>query len=610
MIPSTSTMSTSTSVFQPTSTSVFQPTPVVDEVRQDATLVALDDLDRVVAHDNGDARSEATTLGGEHEFSLVPITPSGVRRYETKHLLKKRDSDADFRVPPFTRDWERSQPCGDWAPHVHAEGALYFMYGTKNILTDANLRDSHQFRAIHAATKALENLLVEGNVDIGEDLEIVLDLMPSNDREDFSECGYYIADNKKRSVFWLHEYNAEELLTEFDSDVPRSHMGLCLEVEYWRHYELYSNHRVVTPVILQELKGIMVFNGIGQISPPRSIVMFPAEHLLIDSLTSSTSTSPYNGQQIQELMAMVTHLEEIGSRGGYAAQITGRLMAVFAYAQFLNYHGQVGARLSSDRSIYEPEDDSNSQPLFHRIRSLSFHILNILLLNGPRQHATALEKVWVDKCMRQVPWAEHVKELLEEWRNVAIGSALLFVVNVLGLQYAPERTSATRSLHQEAQFFAASFATVSLITAMWLLRQLRSLDPMNAEICQRYIWFRPGGLRGAGVAYGLPYALSVWAMMVFVVSMFCVGFDLNPIFPADEFALRISTAVIWMFLLMTMVWVFLQSPGRGDMLEYANDKVEALHGAVCHLLGNLKCNIRGMRRHESEEDKSAEQVLV
>ncbi|KZT22150.1 hypothetical protein NEOLEDRAFT_1181199 [Neolentinus lepideus HHB14362 ss-1] len=530
----------------PVSASPIDSAHTSDYANDDAAPVSLDSL----------SQSDSATVVGPRELTLVPISPNEVKRYETKQLIPKRPSGTSVYIPALTRNWPRLEECGDWTQYAHPEGAAYFMHGKKNIFTDANLHDDRHLRAIIRAIESLESLLISQNVDISGDLEVVLDLTPGDSDEDFPECGYYIADNTKRSIFWLHEYDAEELVDEFQAESKLSQMGLRLEVEYWKHYELFPCHREVTSEILQELKGIMVYNG-------------------VDSLTASDSTSSYNGREIQELMAMVQPLREIGSRGGYSAQIVGRLMGTFTHTRFINYYGQYGARLSATQSIFEDTTDSQDQLLSSKIlsrtRSVLFHILSIMLFDGPRQHAAALEEVWVDRIMRCTPWQKHIAKVQKEWKNVAALSSILLVIEAV-LLHGREETA--RSLADEALLFAASFSTASLITAVLLLHQLRALDECNAEAVQQYLWTKPGGLRGLGVAYSLPYAFSAWAITAFVASMVCASIDLNPEVPADSVAVRVAAAVLWGCALLAVIWVLLMSARGSDAIGCVSAKLE------------------------------------
>lgn len=82
---------------------------------------------------------------------------------------------------------------------------------------------------------------------------------------------------------------------------------------------------------------------------------------------------------------------------------------VVAEQQFLNLHGERGARLSRDQSIYEP----TKQTIF-------FKFLSPFLLFAPSAYLKKLQNTSVDSLVNQPSWANIKKQLTEEWSQSAL----------------------------------------------------------------------------------------------------------------------------------------------------------------------------------------------
>jgi hypothetical protein len=100
------------------------------------------------------------------------------------------------------------------------------------------------------------------NMDFASN-ELVLDLQRSQDGNIC--CGYYLVDDDTRTLFWLDEFDASSLLTEVRGITSPSHMKHEIESQYWLHWELYPSHHHLTPLLLTELKEILVHASGGKI---------------------------------------------------------------------------------------------------------------------------------------------------------------------------------------------------------------------------------------------------------------------------------------------------------------------------------------------------------
>jgi hypothetical protein len=82
-----------------------------------------------------------------------------------------------------------------------------------------------------------------------------------------------------------------------------------------------------------------------------------------------------------------------------------------AYHKYHNFYGQRGARLESDKSVY------NNRPP-HRCMVMS--ISSFLLLRAPENHLQRLSTVYVDQILNDISWKKLVGQVITEWQEVTL----------------------------------------------------------------------------------------------------------------------------------------------------------------------------------------------
>ena len=95
----------------------------------------------------------------------------------------------------------------------------------QRIYTDADLYDPGQFTIITESSDQilgeLENMARDKNVTLPPGVELVLEIIPLKD--DFI-CGYYFVNHNSRCLFWLQEFDAEEICDDIRVVVSLSHL--------------------------------------------------------------------------------------------------------------------------------------------------------------------------------------------------------------------------------------------------------------------------------------------------------------------------------------------------------------------------------------------------
>lgn len=140
-----------------------------------------------------------------------------------------------------------------WETTDHPEGNIYFVQDwepspTMSIMlvTDLPLIDSAVLVDVNTCVAHLKSdiqiALNSSSLGLGEapDQKITWDVVIF--RMEDTKFGYYIANTKKQTLFWLSPVNAKEDL-RLQSSWNAFHGKRALTMEYWRHIEHFPSHR-------------------------------------------------------------------------------------------------------------------------------------------------------------------------------------------------------------------------------------------------------------------------------------------------------------------------------------------------------------------------------
>jgi len=184
--------------------------------------------------------------------------------------------------------------------------------------------------------------------------------------------------------------------------------------------------------------------------------------------------------------------------------------------QFLNFHGQPGARLNLHQSVY----GENGKP-----RSRLMCLVSPLLFSAPDVYLQALDRIWVDYIAKFNLWVEFMRKLNTEWQEFIIIDTVLLNANVafLAIQ-SVDNTTNNRSMAQIASYLSIVTSLGSIITALVLVRQHRTKNIRDAH--QVVAHFNAGTERLA-IVYSLPYVLLMWSVIAFLVAFLCMCFTFS-----------------------------------------------------------------------------------
>lgn len=444
------------------------------------------------ASSSGHAHSRDTT--GPR---FAPMSANGVKRFDrhSREFAMIDPSISDYKIKAYQVEYpshDGNLPEG-WTAHVHPEGARYFLHAQTRTYTESDvcsqevLHDITYFsNYLHGELRiAIDTKKIDVDYD---DVELVLEPKKAGCADII--CCYYFVNPPERCLFWLDEYDAEDMLGECRGVTALSHKRLAVQAQYWKHWELFPNLCPVAHDILDELKELML-------------------HATCDHLTTTRSAAALSADELKQYFEIVKWIK-VNSSGDrvHVVVIIGRLMHTFCRNQYLNFHGQPCARLSVDQTVrgwsYKP--------------SIYMTIFAPLLCMAPVAHVRSLHTSFVDDLASTSEWKIFITKLNGQLQNLNLLGTVLLGANVGFLAIQSVDSGAGRSPTQIASYMSLvlSFGSISLgLTFITLDLTGRDRGSEASRFLQR---MNDGkhGLEKLAMIYSLPYALLMWSMLFFI----------------------------------------------------------------------------------------------
>ncbi|KAG2127919.1 uncharacterized protein EDB93DRAFT_1269771 [Suillus bovinus] len=463
-------------------------------------------------------------------IKLVPFAANDISesRYENRPLVDK--AQRRNGIPALQRQFP-NESCpwlsGDWQSCVHPEGVLYLYNDRRRVFTEATL-DHSMFKLLDGCVDELYELAQTRSVDLGAgDIELVVQLAQNEAQGAQVFCYYYFVDHTARILFWLHDRNQEtdsDIFSGLQGVTDLSHIRYSLVSEYWfvtlnfvrvlhtscktylysnmasepmtilhgvsrTHCECYPDHQMDRPKIIKELRELVV-------------------HAITETITSDTSLSPFDGDELSRILELINHLKENAlDNDPHSTCVIARFMHYFYRAKFFNFCGLPCARLEADKSVYE-EDKS-----FHLLTSSASFAFDAMLFWAPQSHLEGLRKVWVDECINTPRWKDFNKNLMTEWTGITIYSTVMLAVDVSFLAVPNVNISQSQSIGIIATYLSTIFITGSLIVSVLLVRQNQRYGFESADKATVFLSHMTGTFFGVGALatiHSLPYAMLMW----------------------------------------------------------------------------------------------------
>ncbi|KAF8146512.1 hypothetical protein K438DRAFT_1780918 [Mycena galopus ATCC 62051] len=468
-----------------------------------------------------------STLPG---LKLVPIAPEGFQRYTPGRRRTITKHNTDYIVPPLCRSIS-CDPLPDWIAERPLEGGLFCPRAVHAYLYDATV-----FAQI---SSVVGQLLVRAEVqDLlmakaeSSHVDIVLDLMTENPDND--ECGYYFVDHSARVVFWLDAFSMSKL--DNWNQIPG--IDTPSHVRHRVHCEYFPTAMPISPKVVDELCDAIIY-GIGDaMSSPTTTQQFSIERLSrMLTLTKEMSCEPIPGPGEPTGFKMNPGSTAVFGIIFQASLVPDLCMNLVQLSvRPVIFHGEKTPRLNSDQSVY------GSTP--KRSYALAW-ISTLLLFNLPLRYLQTLQVTNTDRMINYASWQRFITALRTEWLDLVLYGTLILNTNV-GFLSTPASGCSTAG--QVASYASICFGVASIIlgriqvipyelpeiyaflTGILLLRQHQAEFSDVPDFTRAAQLFYDHGSSAHGlevwaIVLSLPFALTIWAMITFILAFLITIFE-------------------------------------------------------------------------------------
>ncbi|KIK74549.1 hypothetical protein PAXRUDRAFT_175412, partial [Paxillus rubicundulus Ve08.2h10] len=307
---------------------------------------------------------------------------------------------------------------------------------------------------------------------------------------------------------WLHEFEHKKLLGHIKGVRNKSHIKYRLETQYWTHCEMFPHGRPISLDDLKSLKGTLV-------------------HANAEAITSDTSLAPFDLEELGRMVDLVDKMQEGAMEGqpdmvwviGICTAGTENFTYTFAgHAKFVNFYGQVGARLNADQSVYADQRENRAPRLFN--------LVDIFLFGSASAHFRALNGIWVDHTVNFPRWKGFINKLLAEWNSFTIYSTVMLAVDVSFLAIPALQGTSTDTLQEQGAVIAIYGSIISIVGSLMvsvlLVGQVRGQEGESAKGAAEFMKRMTQsmlGLEALAIMQSVPYALLIWGMLFFVLAL-------------------------------------------------------------------------------------------
>ncbi|KAG2134839.1 hypothetical protein DEU56DRAFT_738284, partial [Suillus clintonianus] len=427
-----------------------------------------------------------------------------------------------------------------WFTLVHPEGSRYFVHQETRTFTEMNICDEETCEDIEYYMQCLldelQRAVEYGSLELDmEQVDLVLE--PKTFDDDSVVCCYYFANHRDRCLFWLDDFNAEDILSDCKGVENLSHIRLAIQAQYWRHWGCFPSLCPVTQNLVDEVKDMLV-------------------HATCDHLTSLQSSAAFDVVELRDHLSVVDNIKVSVLSFVYLAAIYGTFEG---HNHFVNYHGEDCARLVVEQTVHG----------WAYKRSPLMVILAPLLFFDPVTQVRDLHKVFVDRIACTARWNAFSSKLNGQLQDSNLLATVLLNANV-GFLAIDSVDVSGRSPTQVASYMSLVASMGSMILGLLLVSHNRTMGQgthLHAEIFLSGLHDREHGLEKLAIIYSLPKALLIWGMVFFFAA-----FSVDWWSPGDTSSRAIVGTVILVVFVMVAYSVIL--------IRKADWQINPLHGGV------------------------------
>ncbi|CAA7270473.1 unnamed protein product [Cyclocybe aegerita] len=445
-----------------------------------------------------------------HEpLKVIPVTPVVSTRYD---LVERVDIPTNkLRIFPGGRHegkgpnlsnscvYDSKKRLTSWEKYIHPDGKPYFRDKERGLVTEVDVREEGR-------REELEQLFAQINVKWTQNpiskedghYEWYLGL-PSHDTRTGS---YYIVDHMTQDIFWLEDYEEEELRTYRildESDPSVSNYDIFVSRNFYAHLENFPCHTELPPEASSFLHGTLTYT-------------------CTDHKTSRESaTTPWNAADAKLFLELLESLDEKheenlpGYDKSYRTWFIARLLSLILHSRSVHRHGMIDALTDRLMNVH------------YTSRTLIDYMVGCLSLFTHLAYVQRLENVWAAGIVSCSGWRSLVSALLIEWSDTNLLATVTLSANMAFL--------ALNDLSDKARtgsILSTLFAVGSIVVGLhhiWRHRDKRESTAEQAGVYFRNASRRTGNLKLLAFYLCLPLILLLWSLLVFTCSIATYAFE-------------------------------------------------------------------------------------
>lgn len=368
----------------------------------------------------------------------------------------------------------------------------------------------------------------EHDYQIPHDSDLVLQLEEDTEEAGYYDWCYYFACHTSRSLFWVHEHDITSEIDNVLGTVSPSHLKHELEFWYWSHCARFPHAQPFSKEIVEEVTSILVRSTASRVLFASSIVHMPEDKLqvLLNIVECISSTQIEWNDEIKVTVSA--------------------MLAAFAHAHFVNYHGQLGARLSVNQAMY-----SESNTLW--ISFLNF-IFSIMFFSMPQTFVTSFANLSVGSWISYLSCYQFTQEVQSKWRDFIVIATVLLTTNVAFLAIPGVDSGTDKRTPAQIVSYISTIMSMNCIISGGLLLHLIHPDVLTFV---EDVWYYPKtntSRLSLAVLYSIPYASLCWGFITFLLAFLIECFDTQ-----DHTAIFLVAIALGLLVILTAWHIYVKS---------------------------------------------------
>ncbi|KAF9225209.1 hypothetical protein BS17DRAFT_584588 [Gyrodon lividus] len=356
-------------------------------------------------------------------------------------------------------------------------------------------------------------------------------------------CSYYFVNHLRRCLLWPKEFKdvSSRLFYHVKGIKSWDHVRHAMERQYWYHCELFPDSLCIHPPSKCPRASQSARSLADEL---KQIIM----HASGDALTSKTSLVPFDKEELGKLLELTDHIRdsfETSEVSPCVKVFLARLMRTFAHARFFNFHGEVGARLDADQTVYN---------FTERRPSVLLYLISWLLFRAPHVHLKTLKTIWVDQTINYVPWTKFLDKLNSEWQELVLYATVILNANVAFLAIPGVSANGAPTGPQICSYISVAASVGAVITGLILMRQNRTKHRDTAGDAAAFMMRMDRstfGMETIAILFSMPYGMLMWSVISFVCAFCIVMFD------GTDLTTRLLLGFVGILVLLFTFWTVL-----------------------------------------------------